>query len=95
MQEQFFNIVGAERRSSEANEHTICPRTGKALWEAPLASSKDLEDAVSAAQTSSKSWAKTDFDLRQNLLRKFASEITAQTTFLSEILSRETGKTVS
>lgn len=94
MLEIFYNIVGKECRTGDTSDRVTCPRTGDALWEAPLASETDLEDAVKSARAASSSWAATSVGVRQNLLRKFAAEITAQAAALSGILAQETGKSV-
>lgn len=95
MEHHFYNIVGAERRDGQNCTRVTCPRTGEALWEAPLASKEDLEDAVSSGRASARSWGNASLHIRQNLLRDFALELTAWAKSLSPILARETGKSVS
>lgn len=94
MQEVFHNVVGAAFRTSPQNDCVLCPRTRDSLWQAPLASKQDLNDAVSMARDALPRWAASSWETRQGLLRRFASLLSKHSEFLVSILAKETGKSV-
>ena len=92
---QFFNIVNGEKRTSSVGHHAISPRTEETLWDAPIATVQDLDEAVSAAQTAQKTWANTTIAERQALLQKLSDRLETHRDELINIVMRETGKSVS
>lgn len=95
MQIQFFNIINGECRSSTNVERGLDPRTEEALWEAPVASTEDLDEAVAAAQKAFKTWSVATIEERKAVLVKFAERIKQHGEELQHIVGRETGKSVS
>ncbi|KAI8226733.1 putative aldehyde dehydrogenase FUS7 [Colletotrichum sp. SAR 10_86] len=89
---KFFNVIDGQRRSSDDNHQCIDPRSGKPLWDAPLATTNDLDEAVEAAQKALKSWSKTSIEERSEYLRKIVEVFTANKQELMEIVMKETGK---
>lgn len=91
---EFFNIIDGQRRDSDKHHRCPDPRTEELLWDAPIATSKDLEDAVAAAQRALKTWSQTSIEERSDYLRKMVAVYTAHKGELMEIVMKETGKSV-
>src|SRR5690242_13782964 len=92
MQPQFYNIVNDELRGSKETHRVTDPRTEEELWECPVATAEDFEDAVAAAQRAFTSWSQTTVAERQTLLVKLADVLRANADELASILMKETGK---
>ncbi|RSL90683.1 hypothetical protein CEP52_014521 [Fusarium oligoseptatum] len=58
----FSNVIAGALRSSAHLGHGINPSTREPLWDVPIATAQDLEDAVSAAQEASAKWSSTPID---------------------------------
>ncbi len=101
----FYNIIDGERRPKAAAEgkaladaavhYSVDPRNEEQLWPCPVASTRDLEEAIASANTAFKSWSQTTVAERQALLVRIAEQIKAHEVGLTDILRRETGKSVS
>lgn len=92
---KFFNIINGECRSSSRVHQCVNPRTEETLWDAPLASTDDLDEAVQAAKEAQKSWGKTTTAHRQQLLKQLGEKLEEHRQELVDILIQETGKSVS
>ncbi|CAM1509683.1 Fc.00g000180.m01.CDS01 [Cosmosporella sp. VM-42] len=91
--EQFYNIVGGEKRGvADKTYYGIDPSTGRTLWEVPVATQKDLDDAVAAANSAFGGWAKIQHSERRRLLNLFADGLEMYKEQLTELLFRESGK---
>lgn len=88
----FSNIVNGELRSSEATGHGINPATKEANPEVPIATQKDLEDAVAAARVAFPKWTKTTFEERQEALTDYANALVANKDGFAKLLTQEQGK---
>jgi acyl-CoA reductase-like NAD-dependent aldehyde dehydrogenase len=95
MELKFYNIVNDELRSSTDFEKVIDPRTEEALWDVPIASVQDLEDAVAAASNAFPAWSQTTVAERQAVLVKMSDVLTQNSKILQDIVMKETGKSVS
>jgi len=95
MQLQFFNVIDDGLRGSEKTHRVLDPRTEQELWECPIASAQDFEDAVTAARKAFTSWGQTSLAERQALLEKMAVNLEEHMEELADILAKETGKSVS
>ena len=95
MQKRFFNVVNGGLREGASVERSVNPRTGDPLWDAPVASIGDLDEAVAAAKKAFKSWSVTTTEERSAVLVKLAERIKEHGEELQEILASETGKSVS
>jgi hypothetical protein len=91
---QFYNIIDGQCRGSETYHQCTNPRTEELLWDAPLATTKDLDDAVAAAQRALKTWSKSTVPERQALIVKIAETILENQDMLLEYVMKETGKSV-
>ncbi|KAK3941775.1 aldehyde dehydrogenase [Diplogelasinospora grovesii] len=92
MQPQFYNIINDELRGSEKKHNVQDPRTEEDLWDCPIATTQDFEDAVEAAQKAFPAWARTTVPERQAALVKLAEILEKHSDELTEILMKETGK---
>jgi acyl-CoA reductase-like NAD-dependent aldehyde dehydrogenase len=91
---KFYNIINGERREGETAHQCTDPRTEEPLWDAPIATIKDLDEAVAAAQQAMKTWGKSTIEERKALLVKMADTYQANKEELFEIVMKETGKSV-
>ncbi|KAJ0331274.1 hypothetical protein COL5a_002813 [Colletotrichum fioriniae] len=89
---KFYNIINGQRRGSDNHHQCTDPRTEEPLWDAPLATTQDLEEAVAAAQKALKTWSKTSIEERSDYLRKIVDIYTTHKDELKEIVMKETGK---
>lgn len=91
----FHNIIDGKPRGAKQTYCGIDPTTGKDLWDAPVASKQDVEDAVAAARKAFKPWGKTPFEERVKVLRKFADAVKPYLDDFTELILKENGKPVS
>lgn len=73
----------------------ISPLDGTLLSTVPLSSSKDLDDAVTAAGNAFKSWSKTPIKERVQVFFKYKYLLEKNLKELAELCSEENGKTYS
>ncbi|KAI1106810.1 aldehyde dehydrogenase [Jackrogersella minutella] len=89
---QFFNIIDGKARSSKEHHRVVDPRTEELLWDAPVATTKDLDDAVEAANRAFKTWKKTTTAERQKAVHEVANVLLENVDVLTEAQMKETGK---
>lgn len=90
----FYNIINGEKRSSATSHKVTDPRTEEPLWDVPVATPADLEEAIVAANKAFKTWGKTTIPERQAVLAKMSEVIEKNAPELSELARKETGKSV-
>ncbi|MCJ1317942.1 hypothetical protein MMC15_003269 [Xylographa vitiligo] len=89
----FANIINGEPRTSSTTYHSTDPSTLESLWEAPVATSPDVDDTVAAAHAAFPSWSLTPVDTRAQLLVRFGQRaFHDHGAALTALLQRETGK---
>ncbi len=88
----FTNIVNGEPRNSKTKYNGIDPCTKEKLWDVPIASKEDVEDAVKAANSAYRKWSKKSWEERQEALTRFKEVYSSYQTEMSELLMKETGK---
>lgn len=91
---KFYNIIGGTNRTSPDSYHGINPATETKLWDAPVATIQDVEDAVTAAQKGFPDWASRSYRERTKLLEQFADLYLKHADQLIELLKEETGRSV-
>jgi len=91
----FHNVVNGELRGAKKTYYGLDPTTGDKLWDAPVASKQDVEDALIAARKAFKLWAKIPFEERVKTLRKFADAVKPHLDDFTELILKENGKPVS
>lgn len=72
----------------------INPTTGKELWDVPIASQKDLDEAVAAAKKAFPAWRDTPIEKRKESLQKFADLFQQHSDEFTSLLCQESGKPV-
>jgi acyl-CoA reductase-like NAD-dependent aldehyde dehydrogenase len=92
--EKFYNVINGANRGSETAHHGINPSNGKPLWDVPIGTAHDLDDAVVAAQKAYKTWSKTTWEERQEILKNIADEVGKYEEGLAKIVMLEGGKPV-
>lgn len=73
---------------------SVNPVTGETVWQGFAADTRDVDAAVHAARRAFDAWAILSITERENLLKKFAAELTNNKESLADLISRETGKPV-
>ncbi|EXJ67392.1 uncharacterized protein A1O5_09405 [Cladophialophora psammophila CBS 110553] len=91
----FYNVVDGALRRSPTIHNGIDPANCEKLWDTPVASKVDVNDAVEAAKKAFKEWKKTTFDQRVQLLREWQDALKIYSEEFSLIIMRENGKPVS
>ncbi|KAL7916735.1 Aldehyde/histidinol dehydrogenase [Trichoderma velutinum] len=89
---RFSNVVGGTLRTSTTFYSGTNAVTGKSLWDAPIATEKDVDDAVAAAQKAFAPWAAKTYKQRTELLEKFHDLYLAHSDQFIELLKAETGR---
>ena len=90
--DSFSNVVNGLPRSSDRLHHGLDPTTKQELWNVPIASAKDVEDAIAAGRTAFQTWSKSTFEERQRLVKKFRELLASHSEDLKQCLISETGK---
>ena len=87
--------INGQPRTSHSNEKQIVysPYTGQAIGAVSLGELLDVDQAVRAAAQSFKSWSKTTFKERAQLLYRFKELLKQDLNKLSDIIAIESGKT--
>lgn len=91
----FSNIVDGKARSSTNLYHGIDPTTGNSLWDVPVASRGDLDDAVAAAQKAFDLWSVLPFEDRRKLCTSFGELYKGNLQYFDELIRIECAKPVS
>ncbi|KAI2611230.1 aldehyde dehydrogenase [Hypoxylon fragiforme] len=89
---KFFNVIDGKPRPSKDHHQVIDPRTEEPLWDAPIATPQDLDDAVAAATRAFKTWKNSTTAERQKAVHEVAEVILKNVDILAEVQMRETGK---
>ena len=90
--DKFYNIIDGKQRGSKEIHHGVNPATGEELWEVPIASEADLNDAVAGAKKAFPAWRDTPLEKRKELLIKFAELFGSHHDQFTELLCKESGK---
>jgi acyl-CoA reductase-like NAD-dependent aldehyde dehydrogenase len=90
----FQNVIDGSLRSSKTMYQGINPSNRARLWDVPVATAEDLDDAVKAAQQSFRSWSQTSWESRQQLVSNLRDVLLQHQEELASILLLECGKPV-
>lgn len=90
----FHNVIAGKCRSSERTDRTINPSDRKPLWEVPVASTQDLDDAVASAQNAFVKWSKTKWSDRQSYLARARDVLFQNRDQMAQLIVQEGGKPV-
>ncbi|KAF2128189.1 aldehyde dehydrogenase [Dothidotthia symphoricarpi CBS 119687] len=90
--EKFYNIVDGKQRGSDNIHHGVNPTTGKDLWDVPIASEQDLNDAVASAKKAFPAWRDTPLEKRKETIGKFVEVWQQHQDEMITLLCKESGK---
>jgi acyl-CoA reductase-like NAD-dependent aldehyde dehydrogenase len=93
--EKFHNTVAGKPRGSLKIHQGVNPSDKAKLWDVPIASEHDLDDAVKSAQEAFKKWSKTTWKERQDILLQLRDELLSHRDEMAQLILRECGKPVS
>ncbi|KAM0331286.1 hypothetical protein ACHAQA_002956 [Verticillium albo-atrum] len=88
----FRNVVAGALRPGETVSHGIDPSTRKPLWDIPVATAKDLDDAVAAGRAAFPGWSQTPWKQRQAYIRQARAVLHANGPAMAKLISAEGGK---
>ena len=86
--------MNGKPRDAEKTYHGINPSTEEPLWEVPVATELDLEDAVEAATKAYKTWSRTSLEERRVAVKAFAKAVAEYSEKFTELIMTEVGKPV-
>jgi len=90
--EKFYNTVDGKQRGSDNIHHGVNPSSGQELWDVPIASEKDLNDAVAAGKKAFPAWRDTPIEKRKEYLGKVAELFQQHVDEFTALLCKESGK---
>lgn len=90
----FSNIVDGKPRGAKTHHNGINPVNGEKLWDVPVATQQDVDDAVVSANKAFRTWSQTSIEHRKELLQKFCELYLSYKDELTDLLCQETGKPV-
>jgi acyl-CoA reductase-like NAD-dependent aldehyde dehydrogenase len=88
----FYNIVDGKQRSGKNVTQGVNPATKEKLWDLPIATEQDVNDAVDAAKKAFKKFSQTPVEERKKLLNKFIDVYMAYEQEFTDLMCKETGK---
>lgn len=90
----FRNVINNKLVDTATHHQGINPATKEKLWDVPVATSEDLDEAVKAARTAFKKWKNVPQEERVRCVAKFADLIEANLEGFIDLLTTEQGKPV-
>lgn len=90
--DKFYNIVDGKHRSSSRTHNGINPSTKEPLWDVPVGSQDDVDDAVVAGTRAYKQWSRKSIAERKDICRKFVELWAGYEDEMTELLMKESGK---
>ncbi|CAG8975805.1 hypothetical protein HYALB_00008246 [Hymenoscyphus albidus] len=91
-EKDFLNIIDGKPRNGKQIHQSTNPSDGKPLWDVPIASAEDLDDAVKAAQKAFQTWSRTKWEDRVEIIKKIVDEFQKYENEMANILMLEAGK---
>ena len=90
--DKFYNIIDGKQRSSSKVHNGVNPSTKEKLWDVPIASEQDVNEAVAAGQRAFKQWSRTSLQERRDACQKFIDLWAGYESEMTELLMKENGK---
>jgi len=90
--ETFLNIINGKLVDTKETRYGVNPATKKPNPPVPVATEKDVDDAVAAAKTAFKTWSKTSMAERKKALEAFAEGLLSYKEEFAKLLTKEQGK---
>lgn len=88
-------LIGGQSISADATFGVVNPATEEVFAQAPEASRENLDAAVAAARTAFPAWRAKSLDERRAVLLAMADAVEADLPTLTELLTREQGKSLA
>lgn len=92
---EYGNIINGEKRTEGKTHKSIDPNTLQPLWNVPIATKSDLDEAVHSAQQAFKSWSQKTWTERREKLAQMSKILAKHQAEMMGILMKECGKPVS
>jgi acyl-CoA reductase-like NAD-dependent aldehyde dehydrogenase len=92
--DRYSNVIGGQLKSGQQVHQGIDPSTRKPLWDVPVASPSDLDEAILASKNAFASWSKTSWESRQEKLLQAREVLLENKAQMAELLCKEVGKPV-
>ena len=90
--DKFYNIIDGQQRSSSRIHNGVNPSTKEKLWDVPIGSEQDVNDAVAAGKKAFKSWSRKSLQERKEYAQKFVDLWASYEEEMAEVLMKENGK---
>ena len=88
----FYNIVDGKQRTSKNVHNGVNPATSEKLWDVPIASQQDVDEAAEAAKKAFVSWSQTPIQKRKELMLAFRDLYEGYQKEFTDLMCKETGK---
>ncbi|KAF3002316.1 hypothetical protein E8E14_004694 [Neopestalotiopsis sp. 37M] len=92
--DRYSNVIGGQLKSGQQVHQGIDPSTRKPLWDVPVASPSDLDEAILASKNAFASWSKTSWESRQEKLLQAREVLLENKAQMAELLCKEVGKPI-
>ena len=87
------NVIEGRRTEGEGEAlASVCPATGRTVWQGRAASPAQVEAACAAARQAARAWARTGLEERIAIVRNFKAALTQHADELARLISQEVGK---
>ena len=90
--DKFYNVIDGKPRSASSFHNGIDPTTKEKLWDVPIATKQDVDDAVTSAALAFQTWKDTTFEIRRDYLLKLSEIFSMLEDHFVDLLCAETGK---
>ncbi|KAF2719825.1 aldehyde dehydrogenase-like protein [Polychaeton citri CBS 116435] len=90
--DEFYNVIDNKNRTSKAKHQGTNPSTGEKLWDVPVGTQQDVDDAVISAQKAFETFRYTPVEERKEYLKKFKEAWLSYADELTDLMCAETGK---
>lgn len=87
-------INGSWQKSKGTVLESINPAYGTILWQGTNATEEDVSQAYDAAKLACNAWARTTFEYRSELIKKFGQQVEQNKQLLAQLISMEMGKPI-
>jgi acyl-CoA reductase-like NAD-dependent aldehyde dehydrogenase len=88
----FHNVIDGKLTTTTSHRHGICPSNEEPLWDVPVSTQEDVDNAVKAASNAFPAWRNLSPDDRAKYLDQLADAIEANKDELISLLGQEVGK---
>ncbi|PSN74101.1 aldehyde dehydrogenase [Corynespora cassiicola Philippines] len=89
---EYSMYINGKAVNTDNSLHSINPSTEEKLWPAPVATSKDVDEAVETAKIASKTWGGLTHQTRKDALYAYANAMEKYAAEFTEISMAECGK---